>query len=127
MLNRNIQLFIIIASSILSLIATDILLPSLPQIAHYFSVPSNKVKMLISIFMIVQFATVLIWGIIADLFGKRQTLFLGMLIFFIGSILSLYVDSINSLLACRLLQGIGAVVVPVAGWALVQDLFHKDD
>ncbi|KTD49249.1 MFS transporter [Legionella quateirensis] len=127
MLIRNIQLFIVIASSILTLVATDILLPSLPQIAQSFAVPSNDVKMIISIFMIGQFATVLIWGIIADLIGRRQTLFIGMVIFFIGSILSLYADSINLLLACRFLQGTGAVVVPVAGWALIQDLYHKDD
>jgi Bcr/CflA subfamily drug resistance transporter len=127
MLNRNIQLFIVIASSILTLISTDILLPSLPQIAHSFDVPANDVKMIISIFMIGQFSTVLIWGIIADLLGRRKALFLGMLIFLIGSILSLYGNSINLLLACRFLQGTGAVVVPVAGWALIQDLFPKDD
>lgn len=127
MLIRNIQLFIVIASSILTLIATDILLPSLPQIAQSFAVSSNDVKMLISIFMIGQFVTVLIWGIIADLLGRRQTLFIGMIIFFIASILSVYANSINLLLACRFLQGMGAVVVPVAGWALIQDLFPKDD
>ncbi|WP_298627503.1 MFS transporter [uncultured Legionella sp.] len=127
MLHRNIQLFIVIASSILTLVATDILLPSLPQIAQSFDVSSNDVKMIISIFMIGQFSTVLIWGIVADLLGRRQALFLGMLIFLIGSILSLYANSINLLLPCRFLQGTGAVVVPVAGWALIQDLFPKDD
>lgn len=127
MLYRNIQLLIVIASSILTLITTDILLPSLPQIAHFFNVSSNDVKMLISIFIIGQFATVLIWGVISDQIGRRQTLFLGMLIFLTGSVLSFYATSINLLLACRFLQGTGAVVVPVAGWALVQDLFPKDE
>ncbi|MDF1930426.1 MFS transporter [Legionella pneumophila] len=124
---RNLQLFIVVASCILVLIGTDILLPSLPNIAHALSVSSNEAKMLISIFMIGQFSTVLIWGVIADRLGRRKTLFLGMLIFFIGSIFSLKADSIQLLLACRFLQGTGAVVVPVAGWALVQDLFPKDE
>lgn len=127
MLHRNIQLLIVITTSILTLVATDILLPSLPQIAHYFNVPPNKVKMLISIFMIGQFVTCLFWGVIADQIGKRETLLLGMLLFLIGSILSLFADSINLLLFCRFLQGSGAIVVPVAGWALVQDLFPNDD
>nr|WP_277619247.1 MFS transporter [Legionella norrlandica] len=124
---RNLQLFIVVASCILVLIGTDILLPSLPHIAYSLSASSNEVKMLISIFMIGQFVTVLIWGIIADQLGRGKTLFLGMLIFFIGSILSLEANSINFLLACRFLQGTGAVVVPVAGWALIQDLFPKDE
>lgn len=127
MSNRNIQLFIVIASSILSLIATDILLPSLPQIARHFSVSSNDAKTLISIFMIGQFSTVLLWGMIADQLGRRPALFLGMGIFCIGSFLGLYSDSINLLLVSRFLQGTGAVVVPVAGWALIQDLFPKDE
>ena len=127
MFNRNIQLIIVIATCVLTLISTDILLPSLPQIAHYFAVPANNVKMLISIFMVGQFATVLIWGVIADQLGRRKTLLIGMLIFFIGSVLSVIAPSINFLLVCRFIQGAGAVVVPVAGWALVQDLFPKDE
>jgi len=127
MLSRNIQLLIVIASSILTLIATDIILPSLPQIAHFYAVSPKEVKMLISIFLIGQFSTVLLWGVVADHMGRRKTLFLGMLLFFAGSLLSLAANSINLLLLSRFLQGAGAVVVPVAGWALIQDLFHKDD
>ena len=127
MFNRHIQVLIVIATSILTLVSTDILLPSLPQIADYFAVPANEVKMLISIFLIGQFTTALIWGVIADQLGRRQTLLIGMIIFFIGSILSLFAQSINLLLVCRFLQGTGAVVVPVAGWALIQDLFPNDD
>ena len=84
MINRNIQLIIVIATCVLTLISTDILLPSLPQIARYFAVPASDVKMLISIFMIGQFATVLFWGVIADLLGRRKTLLLGMLIFLLA-------------------------------------------
>ncbi|HRD70719.1 MAG TPA: MFS transporter [Legionella sp.] len=127
MQNRNIQLFIVIATSILTSIATDIILPSLPQIAHDFNVSSNNAKLLISVYMAGQFVTVLIWGIIADQLGRRATLLLGMLFFLLGSVLSLWATSINLLLFCRFSQGIGAVVVPVAGWALIQDLFPKDE
>jgi len=127
MFNRNIQLMIIIAACILTLISTDILLPSLPQIARYFVVPSNDAKMLISVFMIGQFSTVLFWGVIADQIGKWRTLLIGMIIFLIGSILSLNASTIHYLLACRFLQGMGGVVVPVAGWALIQDLFPKNE
>ncbi|MDI1352322.1 MAG: MFS transporter [bacterium] len=127
MSNRTIQLFLVIASSILNLVATDILLPSLPQMAKSFAVSATDVKMLISFFMLGQFATVLIWGIVADKFGKRRALLFGMLVFLAGSLLSLRAHSINLLLLCRLLQGAGGVVVPVAGWALVQDLFPKNE
>jgi Bcr/CflA subfamily drug resistance transporter len=127
MLRRNIQLFIVIASSILGLIATDMILPSLPQITYFFDAPANDVKMLLSIYMLGQFTTVLFWGILADHLGRQQTLFLGMLLFLLGSILSIRADSLNILLIARFLQGAGAIVAPVAGWALIQDLFPKDE
>lgn len=126
-MHRTIQLLIVITSSILALIGTDIILPSLPHIAHDFSVPFNDVKMLLSIYMIGQFTTVLFWGMVADQIGRIYTLLLGMLLFFLGSVLCLMADSINLLLIARFLQGAGAVVAPVAGWALIQDLFPKDE
>nr|WP_233586477.1 MFS transporter [Legionella sp. km772] len=126
-MHRNIQLFIVIASSILALIATDIILPSLPHITQFFAVTANQGKMLIFIFMVGQFVTALFWGIIADQIGRRKTLFLGMLVFLVGSLLSLKANSITCLYLCRFLQGAGAVVAPVAGWALIQDLYPKDE
>jgi predicted MFS family arabinose efflux permease len=124
---RYIQLFVVIASSILGLIATDIILPSLPHIGRFFAVPANDAKMLISMYLLGQFSTVLPWGMISDHIGRRNALFSGMLLFLLGSVLSLYAYSINLLLVARFLQGAGAVVAPVAGWALIQDLFPKDE
>jgi len=90
-------------------------------------VPSNDVKMLLSIYMIGQFSTVLFWGMVADQVGRIPTLFLGMLLFLLGSVLCLTAVSINGLLIARFFQGAGAVVAPVAGWALIQDLYPKDE
>lgn len=127
MAHRTIQLFLIVFSFILNMVATNILLPCLPQIALSFSVSDNDAKMLISIFLIGQFSTALFWGIIADQIGKRQTLLIGMIVFLVGSVLSLNTTSYKVLLACRFLQGVGGVVVPVAGWALVQDLYPRNE
>lgn len=127
MLHRSIQLSLVIASSILALISTDIILPSLPHIAYFFNVPANDVKMLLSIYLLGQFITVLFWGIIADQIGRRQTLLLGMLLFLCGALISVNAHSITLLLVARFLQGAGAIVTPVAGWALIQDLYPKDE
>lgn len=123
---RTMQLLIVVASCVLVLVGTDILLPSLPHITEDLHIAASNAKMLISIFMVGQFTTVLVWGIIADRIGRGRTLFIGMLIFLIGSLLSLSADSIRLLLFSRFIQGAGGVVVPVAGWALIQDLYPSD-
>jgi Bcr/CflA subfamily drug resistance transporter len=127
MTQRTIQLIMVITASVLALVATDIILPSLPGIARSFSIPSGDAKLLLSGFMIGQFATALFWGIVADQLGRRNALLLGMLVFLLGSLLSIQANSIELLIASRFLQGAGAIVAPVAGWALIQDLYPKDE
>lgn len=127
MYSRSVQLLIVMASTILGLIATDIILPSLPHITHFFMVPPNEGKMLLSIYMMGQFSTVLFWGLIADLLGHKRTLILGMILFFLGAAMSVVAPTLSLLSLSRFLQGAGAVVAPVAGWALIQDLFPKDE
>lgn len=126
-LNRSFQLLIVIASSILSLVSTDILLPSLPQMAEHFSTSPETIKMVISVFMFGQFTTALFWGMIADRFGRRKALFWGMSIFLLGALLSLNTASIFLFLAARFIQGAGSITIPIAGWALIQDLYPKDE
>lgn len=126
-MQRTVLVFLVIASSILAYIGTDIILPSLPHIAEYFSAAPSEVKKILYFYLIGQFTTVLFWGVVADCIGRILTLLLGMLFFLIGSILSISADSIYLLHSARYIQGAGAVVAPVAGWALIQDLYPKDE
>lgn len=127
MLHRSIQLSIVSAAAVITLIATDMMLPSLPHIMTFFGVSANEVKMLLSFFMLGQFCTVLPWGIITDHLGKSKAMLLGMIGFFIGSLLSLIDHSIYLLFFARFIQGASSIVVPVAGWALIQDLYPKKE
>lgn len=127
MSNRGSLLFFIMASSVLTLFATDMMLPSLPHMADFYNVSAQQIKSLISVYMLGQFMTVLLWGVCADRYGKKNTLIAGMLLFLFGCILSLSTHSFMLLQLARFCQGAGATVAPVAGWALIQDIYPGDE
>jgi MFS family permease len=59
-------------------------------------------------------------GFLSDRFGRKPIIFIGMIIFFFGSILAAMSDSMWGLIAGRALQGVGAVASTIM--ALLSDL-----
>lgn len=60
-------------------------------------------------------ASIPIFGKLADLFGRKPVFFFGMGLFMLGSILSVLVQSVEQLILCRVLVGIGtASAMPTA-------------
>lgn len=106
--------------------ASDIFLPSMPQIAEYFSVDGYKVQLSISFFLGGQIIATLFWGPLSDNIGRKKAFSIGISLFFTGTVICLSSASIYTFLLGRVIQGIGGVVAPVVGWALIQDMYPKD-
>lgn len=116
----------IIASSFITLMTSDIFLPSMPQIAEYFIVDSSNAQLSISFFLGGQILATLLWGTLSDNIGRKKTFSIGMYLFFSATMICILSTNIYTFLLGRLMQGIGGVVAPVVGWALIQDLYPKD-
>ena len=61
-----------------------------------------------SAFLLTQSATTVVYGKLADVFGRKPVLAFGIIVFLIGSLLSGFSTSMAMLIGFRLLQGIGA-------------------
>ena len=125
-LNKHLSLFVIISSSLIGLMTSDIFLPSMSQIAEYFFVDSSMAQFSISFFLGGQILATLFWGALSDNIGRKKAFSIGMYLFFTGTIICIASASIYTFLLGRVLQGIGNVVAPVVGWALIQDMYPKD-
>lgn len=125
-MNKQLSLFVIIASSLITLMTSDIFLPSMPQIADYFFVDNSRAQFSISFFLGGQILATLFWGAYSDNIGRKKAFSIGMYLFFTGTIICILSTSIYIFLLGRVIQGIGGVVAPVVGWALIQDLYPKD-
>lgn len=64
------------------------------------------------------------FGVMSDKFGRKQTLFVGLIIFIIGSVICALSDNIYMLLVGRFLQGAGSIGAVVS--AMISDLVKEE-
>ena len=104
-------------------LATNILLPSLPQMAVSLKVSSAAVTSAITIFLAVFAVGQLVVGPISDRYGRRWPVLAGFAVFFAGSIWCGLATDLPSLLVGRVIQAAGACATSVLSRAIARDLF----
>ncbi|HBG34841.1 MAG: hypothetical protein A2X70_04675 [Alphaproteobacteria bacterium GWC2_42_16] len=92
---------------------------TLVPISEEIHVDLNNLQWLLSAYVLVWAAFVVPAGRLADLYGKRNALIGGLLIFMVGSCLAGIGQSIEILILGRVLQGIGAAVFSAPAWAFI--------
>jgi EmrB/QacA subfamily drug resistance transporter len=91
---------------------------ALPTIAGSFSVGIAAVQWVVTSYLIVASALLLVWGRLSDIHGRRRFFAAGLAIFTIGSLLCGLSNSLPALVASRVLQAIGSSM----SMALVQGI-----
>jgi len=104
-------------------LATNILLPSLPQMAVSLKVSSAAVTSAITIFLAVFAVGQLVVGPISDRYGRRWPVLIGFGVFFAGSVWCALATDLNSLLVGRVIQAAGACATSVLSRAIARDMF----
>src|SRR3954471_7858474 len=104
-------------------LATNILLPSLPQMAVSLKVSSAAVTSAITVFLAVFAIGQLVVGPISDRYGRRWPVLTGFAIFFAVSVWCGLATDLPSLLTGRVIQAAGACATSVLSRAIARDLF----
>lgn len=113
--------------SMLTALAIDMYLPSLPTIAADYAVSSGRVQMTLSCYMLGFAIGQIIYGPMADAVGRKPVIIYGTLLFAIAGIACALAQSIEQLIAIRFLHGFTAAAASVVINALMRDLFSQDE
>lgn len=103
-------------------LSTDIYLPAMPQMNRDLH---GNVELTITGFLIGFAIAQLVWGPISDRIGRRKPLFMGMILFIIGSMGCALSQNIEQIVFWRVFQALGACTGPMLARAIIRDLYTR--
>jgi DHA1 family bicyclomycin/chloramphenicol resistance-like MFS transporter len=117
-----ISLFALITSFVA--LSIDSMLPAFPAIAQSFALQDTKdTQLVVSALVLGMVFGELAFGPLSDTKGRKFAIILGMIIFCVGSLISLFAQSFEWLLIGRVIQGIGVSGPKIASRALIRDQY----
>lgn len=103
----------------------DTMLPALPAMGAALGIAEeNQRQWIIAAYVFGFGACQLLWGPLIDRYGRRPILTIALVFFAIASIACTFATSFETIVAARLLQGVGAAASRVLATALVRDRFE---
>lgn len=108
-------------------LTTDLYLPALPALRHELGASMRDAQLTMSALILAFGLAQLIWGPIADRWGRRPVLLAGLSTYVCASLAALAAHGIDWLIAMRVLQGVALAASVVCARAMVRDLFEPHE
>lgn len=116
-------LLTIILMDLLAGMEFDLFVPSFPELQNQFSLSPFLVEALLSANFVGYCLSLFFVGGLADRYGRKPIILLGLMTFIIGSMLCLWVVSYKLLLIGRFLQGVGVAGPAILSFLIIADSY----
>ncbi len=116
----------IMAALFVIAIEATIVATAMPQIAASLG-DLHLYAWVFSSFLLTQTATTVVFGKLADLYGRRPVLLAGLAVFTAGSLFCGTAHSMSALIAWRLVQGVGAGAIQPVAMTVVGDMYPAEE
>lgn len=110
-IQRNIIVLLTLSASFLSVLMMFLLITAFPKIMQEFSVNSTEVQWLTTAFMLTMAILIPITAYFIDTFKTRTVMLSAMMLFIIGTVISLFSSTFSIMLLGRIIQGMGSGIM----------------
>lgn len=125
-LKRNWILAALMLTMMLAAMDTTIVSTAIPQIVSDLG-GFSKFSWVFSIYLLAQTVTIPVYGKLADIFGRKVILIIGICIFLLGSVASAFSWDIFSLITFRGIQGLGAGSIMATVNTIAGDIYSVQE
>jgi DHA1 family 2-module integral membrane pump EmrD-like MFS transporter len=116
-------LFLICLFASAGQLAIDIYVPALPAMARYFATSPQAIQSSVTGYLAAYALGQLIFGPVADAYGRKRVLAFGLIVYTIGCLLSLVAPNLETFVLARCLQGFGIAATNLLAKAIITDSF----
>ena len=124
---KSLNLFplILVLYEIVNYLANDAYLPAMPTIAKELHTSNDLVQLTLTAFFLGNATMQLLFGPIADRYGRRRLLLSGGVIFILSTLICAFTNTIYTLLIARFFQGSAVTSMIVAGYATIHAMYDQ--
>jgi DHA1 family bicyclomycin/chloramphenicol resistance-like MFS transporter len=119
-------LLALLAAAALGPMAMQVIMPALPAIQADFDAPISLTQGIVSVSMISIGVATLLYGPLADKFGRRPALIAGTWLYLLGSLACALAPTLGTVIAARVLQAIGGAAGITIARTMVHDVFGRE-
>jgi DHA1 family bicyclomycin/chloramphenicol resistance-like MFS transporter len=119
--------FTLILGSIIINSAMDMHAPVLPEIGSFFQVNETLTQWTVSSYFLGTAIAALFYGPLADCYGRKKLLLIGIFFFTCASVWCAVAHDIYELIIARFFQGVGGISSAVIWLTIIKDIFKGKD
>jgi len=125
--NRWTILFIVVMVTFMATLDSSIVNVALPVMAKSLNVTSAGIQLVVTSYLIIISATILVFGRLGDMFGKTKIFKFGLALFTLGSLFCGITSSLPILVLARVIQAIGAAGVMANSQGIITAVFPSNE
>jgi DHA1 family bicyclomycin/chloramphenicol resistance-like MFS transporter len=120
------MLAILAGLTALAPLSIDSILPAIPTFVAELGATPAQAQWTISFFLLGFGGGQLVWGVLADRFGRRPIALVGLFLFALATLGSVFSPTIGVMTVLRVLQGLAGAAMSVIPRAIIRDLFDRE-
>lgn len=118
---------VVVVGTFMAILDSSIVNIAIPKMMAVFGVSLDKVKWILTSYMLTLGAVIPLTGYLADIFGTKKLYIFSLGVFTLGSLLCGLAWNINTMIIARVIQGIGGGMIMPVSMSIIYEIIPKEE